>query len=226
MGVYTSSIGDQLQRFEANVKRMVRGAMLQGARRFRSRMMRERLSGPPGVYKKTGALRRSLITGGKSLGLGVLQGSGHIRYRAQIGGTMAPHADKHEQSGKLAFRNTFAEEARNTVDAIRTGFQFLAKGTDLGDILGFVAPDVDIDRSAAATEVRRRFNPRTSNGRRNIKTGIKAARKYWKNKARREQLEASGLAPYFEERLKRYEGLLERGRQSQLRGRRSRGGKR
>lgn len=229
MGVYTSSIGSQLQRFEETVKRIIRGAMLQGARRFRSRMMRERLSGPPGLYKKTGKLRRSLITGGPQGGgtLGVRQGSGHIRYRAQIGGSIAPYAAQHEQAGRLEFRRLFNEEAAKTIDAIRTAMQFVASGTPGFDVAGFVAfSDLEsgFDRDASAAESRRRFSTRTSSGRRNIRTGLKQFRKLMKSK-KWEQFEASGLAPILKARAERVEGLLERGRQSQLRRRRSRGGR-
>lgn len=120
MGTYSSSIGGQLGAFERNVKGFVRKTLLAGGRRFRSTMNRERLSGPPGVYKVSGKLKRSF-----RYTVEIGNGSGSLD--AQIGGGAAPYAQDHEEQHRIEFKNTFEREARTMLDEISAAMQFFAR---------------------------------------------------------------------------------------------------
>lgn len=85
-----------------------------GGNRFRNRMRRERLSGPPGLYRKSGKLYRSLQPV-RQPPLAVNEIG--IFYR--IGGTAAYYAAHYESEGRLAFQSTWAEEAKKTVEELR-----------------------------------------------------------------------------------------------------------
>lgn len=214
MAAYRSSIGPQLEAFQRNVKRMTIGMLRQGLRTFRARMVRERLSGPPGVYRKSGRLKRSLKTGGGDLG--VREVGKVIRMSASIGGPIAYYAEGHEKAGRLGFGRVFREEAEKTIDGIRTGFEFLAKGTGLGGgLVGFSVTGPEVEAGLEG-ELSDRFNPRTSLGRRRLRVAAAHLRKL----AKKEQFRASGLSSQVKDRATRIERLIERGRQSQLRGRR------
>src|SRR5262245_34358 len=98
---------------------MVRRFLLAGGRRFRARMMAERLSGPPGVYRKTGRLQRSLQYKTEASPKG-------YDLRASIG-RGAPYAEDHEDRGRLHFQRIFDQEGKRTEEEIRLGLQILAR---------------------------------------------------------------------------------------------------
>jgi len=164
MATYQSSVGAQLAAYERNLQRFVRATLLQGGRKFRSRMMRERLSGPPGLNKKKGRLRRSLR-------YRVFSGGSSIALRAQIGGPIAPYAELHEEKGRLAFQRVFREEAEQTVDALRTGIQFLAGSssgvTAAAGAFETGAEELGLELGSALG----RFDPGTRRGQRNLAPG-------------------------------------------------------
>jgi len=170
MSVYTSSVAPQLAAFQREVAAVTRRVLLGGGRRFRSRMMRERLSGPPGVYRKSGRLQRSLM-------YKVWAGPGESALRASIGGNIAYYAAQHEASGKLGFRRVFIEECKLTVDELRMALRFVASqasqsvgaaaaiaGVALEEIGGLSAADTAREASWA----KERFDPKTRFGQKNL----------------------------------------------------------
>ena len=120
MPLFRSSIAGQLAGFEREVKGIMTRVLFAGGNRFRNRMKRERLSGPPGLYVKTGRLRRSLKLV-RQPGLG----SSEIGIVYAIGGDMAPYAEEHEAAGRLGFRRVWGEEAQKTIEELRLAVQFV-----------------------------------------------------------------------------------------------------
>jgi len=176
MGGFRSSIAGELQAFVANVLRFVRDALKQGGRDMRRRMIRERLSGPPGLNRKSGKLIRSLdyTTSGND---------NFVKLQFSIGGHGAHYAEQHEQSGALGFRRLFAVVALEIVENIRIGFAFFARGGTGGDLSFTLSGVGDLDGSGMAAlsqlqRVRRgesafstmaRFAPKTNRGYQNLK---------------------------------------------------------
>jgi hypothetical protein len=124
-------------------------------------MIRERLSGPPGVNRKSGRTIRSLIQSMERAG-----SSYKLSY--SIGGPIAPYANKHEESGAIGFRTTFASSMIEVVENIRIGLQFLARNVGVGgDMSRFIpdAPPVDEGLLVLqAVSTQRRFYSKTKSG--------------------------------------------------------------
>lgn len=118
MASYRSSVASQLAQAEQRVRTFVYRTLIDGGRRFRARMVRERLSGPPGVDRVTGRLKRSLR-------YKVAQSERMVVINAAIGGVGAKHARALEDGGLLEFGRVFREEAARMLDAIRVGLKFL-----------------------------------------------------------------------------------------------------
>lgn len=82
----------QIDRFAQAARGLTRRELQRGARNFKSRMLRERLSGRPGLRRITGATARSLtatVTGTKDT----------LRLRAGIGNRSTPGVRIHEGGG-------------------------------------------------------------------------------------------------------------------------------
>jgi hypothetical protein len=129
--VYRSSISGQLAGFEREVRGIMTRVLFAGGNRFRTRMKRERLSGPPGLYARTGRLRRSLRLDRKPLG------STEVGVFYAIGGGMAPYAAEHEANGRLGFRRVWGEEAAKTIEELKMALRFVrGRGGKFGGAIG------------------------------------------------------------------------------------------
>lgn len=167
MPVYTSSVAPQLAAFKRTVEAVTRRVLISGGKRFRSSMIRERLSGPPGLYRKSGRLQRSLMPT-------YTQSPDRVVMGYKIGGTIAYYAAQHEAGGKLGFRATFAREAVQTIDELRMALRFvipgaareagLAAGGALLDVVGMDLPTAGAETSWA----KERFDPKTRFGQKNL----------------------------------------------------------
>ncbi len=121
MALYQSSIGDQLARAERQIRAYIRRMLLEFGRRFRARMMRERIGGNGSVLKvKTGKLKRSFR-------YQLVETAGGLRIEAQVGGGAAPYAEDHEELSRLEFQNTFQQEADKVLAEIQVGLEFFAR---------------------------------------------------------------------------------------------------
>lgn len=164
---FQSRLAPQLKNHERRIQWVVRGQLLRGGREFRARMLHERMSGPPGVFKKTGRLRRSLIY--KTFP----EGDSFI-LRSQIGGSIAPYAVEHEERGRLAAKRIFAEKAQEIMDSIRATMEFVGRdiGIPPGSLDRFVPAEFDApdatSRAREAANTAARFSSTTSTGRRNL----------------------------------------------------------
>lgn len=121
MGSYSSTIGDQLARTERQIRAYIRRMLLEFGRRFRARMMRERIGGNGSVLKvKSGKLKRSFR-------YQLVETSGGLRIEAQVGGGTAPYAEDHEERNRLEFQNTFEQEAGKVLAEIQVGLEFFSR---------------------------------------------------------------------------------------------------
>jgi hypothetical protein len=126
VGVYTSSIGQQLGRLENGMKAFARRTMLDFGRRFRARMNRERIGGKGSVLKvRTGNLKRSLE-------YHLVQTSHGWKIDAKIGGGKAPYATDHEDFNRLAFQQTFRQESEKTLSELASGIEFFSRNPGAG----------------------------------------------------------------------------------------------
>ena len=193
VGLERSTVRAQIGRFRSEVYAMVRRIFRLGGREFRRRMMRERLSGPPGVYPKSGRLQRSFSYGTYARG-------GKILFSAQIGGAIAYYAEIHEASGALGFLRAYREEAAKMMDSLQSAFQLLAKhaalgGLSLGDAAGFAAPlGFEDSNDDALLQEEKSFKQRFSSGRRGFRnraTGFTQFKKFL------EKPDMKDLAPHL-----------------------------
>jgi hypothetical protein len=133
-------------------------------------MMRERLSGPPGLYRKSGRLQRSLR-------YKVYAGHEESALRASIGGNIAYYAAQHEAAGKLGFKRVFVEESKLTIDELRMALRFVVAGA--GQSVGAAAASAELaleapseltagERAREAEWAKERFNPATRFGQKNL----------------------------------------------------------
>jgi hypothetical protein len=123
-------LAEKLRGFEREVERFARATLNAGGRRFRARMVRERLSGfkqprgkaPSGapLAKKTGVLQRSLMYKPEKSGSG-------MSLTVSIGAGAAYYAERYEREGRLQFQRLLEQEARRIEEDLRYGFEAIAR---------------------------------------------------------------------------------------------------
>jgi hypothetical protein len=151
-----ASAAVQVARFEKSVRTFVRKTLLDFGRRFRARMMRERIGGGGSVLNVvTGKLKRSFR-------YDLVETARGFRIDGQIGGGPAPYAEDHEIFGRLEYENTFQTEAKQTIDEIRTGLLFFAKNPSAPVSFGSggvsaVSGGADSARSALISEFKAHY---------------------------------------------------------------------
>ncbi len=123
------SVTSRVEAYERNVKAFVRRSLLYFGRRFRARMMTERIGGGPLSVMKVKSGRQK-----RSFRYKLVESPYGYRLEAQIGGGAAPYAQDHEDRGRLEFQNTFEQEAQSTLSAIETGLQFFERNPFGGQI--------------------------------------------------------------------------------------------
>lgn len=114
------SVSGQVADYERQARAFVKRVLLATSRTVRARMNAERLSGPPGVFKITGRLARSLR-------FDLVETGNGYRIEGFIGGGAAHYAAEHEERGRLEFKNTFDKVARPALEEIRMGLEVLGR---------------------------------------------------------------------------------------------------
>jgi len=209
--VYQSSIGKELAKYQKDVQYWIRGRLLDTGKRWRKRLIRERLSGPPGVFRKTGRLVKSVRYKTKA------NQDGTVKIDMWLDTNIAPYAADLERRNLIGFKRIAAEEQNKAVKEIRAGIQQFGKGKFGKKInLDSLVPEessVPDTLSAEAASTKERFNAFTSKGRRNLKTQSKHLRKESRKRKNR------SIRAELENKAKRIDDTVERAR---LRSRRQR----
>ncbi len=120
----------QANAYERNVKAFIRRTLLDFGRRFRGRMMTERIGGGPqsALQVKTGKLKRDFR-------YKLVETPYGYKIEAEIGRT-APYANDHEDLGRLEFVNTFEQEAETALSSIESGLKFFERNPFGGPVGG------------------------------------------------------------------------------------------
>lgn len=137
MATYTSSVGRQLAAVEKNADAFVFRTLKAAGHKFRTRLVRERLSRPvtgkvyPAEAKRL-ALAKAPLARKKGLlardAQYLVTGTRGQRTLTVLIGRRAYYAEQHENSGRLHFRKIAQQELEQALESIRIGLPLAISG--------------------------------------------------------------------------------------------------
>lgn len=111
------SVRNDLQLRLERIRYFTRTTLQRASRTAKQRVISERLSGKPGLNRRSGRLQKSVrftVTA---------PGPDRQKLSGKVGGKQAPYAVIHERHGRLGFEKVFQEEYDRTLPIITRGIK-------------------------------------------------------------------------------------------------------